>query len=96
MAAEAELVLLQLSVYQGREEGGLSTRPGGSERRSKLPEVAQQWSTEPRQIQNRDWFPASGGVGGGLSPPPMCPDSSPRSGFESVLCAGGSVLADEV
>lgn len=46
VAAEAELVLLQLSVHLGREEGGLSARPGGSERRSKLPEAAQQWRTE--------------------------------------------------
>ena len=43
---ETELALQQLLVHGGRAGDRLSVRPGGAERRSKLPEAAEQCRTE--------------------------------------------------
>lgn len=63
--AEAELALLLLSGRQGGGARQPRTRQGGSERRSELPESAQQWQAEPR------WLSVA-------SPSlPMCPQHRP-------------------
>lgn len=77
VAAEAELLLLQLSVHQGWGKGGLSMRPGGSERRSKLPEAAQQWRTALMDPE-LELVPSFWWSGRWPQPQPMCPDSSPQ------------------